>query len=263
MGDKNALLSRLVYRGILRWVKEHSDVPFSIQQTHVNAVLPELKGVKMNLHDASAVRYLARYGFESASSDGMPGRVDRGLDALRLLNTHYHRLVEEMRRTRQEKSQIVDTVKYKIGQVFRHKKYGYKGIIYGFDETCQRDEEWMRQMGVRNPDMPFYYALPDEMDSTRFFGGFRLSKYVAEENIAALDDGKVVHRALENFFIGYSKDMKRYVPTKRLQFEYPDEEYERMMTEMVPVADNANLLLYDDDGESSDDNADANTKEER
>lgn len=250
MGDKNALLSRLVYRGILRWAKEHSDVPFSIQQTHVNAVLPELVGVKMNLQDASAVRYLARYGFESAD-----GTVDRGLEALRLLNTHYHRVVEEMRRTRREKSQIVDAVKYKIGQVFRHKKYGYKGIIYGFDETCQRDEEWMRQMGVRNPDMPFYYALPDEMDSTRFFGGFRLSKYVAEENIAALDDGKVVHRALENFFIGYSKDMKRYVPTKRLQFEYPDEEYERMMIDMVPVADDANLLLYDDDNDDDDTHA--------
>lgn len=33
-------------------------------------------------------------------------------------------------------------------QVFLHKKYGYRGVIYGWDRSCQRDAEWLRAMNV-------------------------------------------------------------------------------------------------------------------
>lgn len=106
-------LSRTVYRGILRWSREHSDAPFTVQMSHVTELLPELRGVNVNLQDASAVRYLARFGFEKERANAREKELalDRGIEALRLLNTRYHDIVEGMRQTRREKNeQGVDKV---------------------------------------------------------------------------------------------------------------------------------------------------------
>lgn len=249
-------LSRTVYRGILRWSREHSDAPFTIQMSHVTELLPELRGVKINLQDASAVRYLARFGFEREQANARERELalDRGIEALRLLNTRYHDIVEGMRQTRREKMNR-ESIKYRLGQVFRHKLFGYKGVIYGFDSRCERDEAWIQQMGVMNPERPFYYALPDEIDCQRLFGGVRLTKYVSEDNIIPLEGSRLVHRALDNYFIGYSESLGRYIPVKRLQFEYPDD-YSCKDQDLRPVRDDANILLHpdatDSDGEDSD-----------
>jgi F-box protein 21 len=54
-------------------------------------------------------------------------------------------------------------VKYKVGQVFCHKRYGYIGAITGWDHECSSGELWIRQMGVdRLPNgrsQPFYHIL--------------------------------------------------------------------------------------------------------
>lgn len=34
------------------------------------------------------------------------------------------------------------------GQVIRHRKYDYKGVIVGYDKECDAPESWIRQMGV-------------------------------------------------------------------------------------------------------------------
>ena len=64
-------------------------------------------------------------------------------------------------------------------QVFRHRTYGYKGVIYGWDQTCERDQSWNDKFNV-DPNQPFYCVLPDEVDCQRLFGGVRISKYVAQ-----------------------------------------------------------------------------------
>ena len=56
-----------------------------------------------------------------------------------------------------------DTVHYKVGQVFRHKRYSYQAIITGWDEECEAGEPWITQMGVRNlpngSHQAFYHAM--------------------------------------------------------------------------------------------------------
>ena len=69
-----------------------------------------------------------------------------------------------------------------ILQVFQHRKYGYKGVIYGWERTCEREQAWNDTVGV-DPNQPFYEVLPDEDDCLRLFGGVRLSKYVAQVDI--------------------------------------------------------------------------------
>ena len=39
-------------------------------------------------------------------------------------------------------------VLYKVGQVFKHKRYGYRAVIIGWDSKCAAKESWIWQMGV-------------------------------------------------------------------------------------------------------------------
>ena len=265
--DKHAQLSRILYRGMLRWAHANSSEPVpavTLQHAHIAAVLPELALRKVQLPEdiGVAVRFLARLGFESANhKSSMSDRVDAGIDALRLLNTRYYDSIQAMKALREEKAGIMERqeVQYRIGSVFKHRKFGYRGIIYGFDGSCERDDEWMRQMNISNRYQPFYYALPDESDAVRLLGGVRLTKYVAEENIIPLSghgeghQDRIMHRALENYFIGYSESHKRYVPSKRLRYEYPDDDYSDMIANMIPLdGSQSNILnMPDNDDEQN------------
>jgi F-box protein 21 len=63
-------------------------------------------------------------------------------------------------RDRSGKSAVV---KYKIGQVFRHRRYEYIAVIISWDPECSSDELWIRQMGVdrlpKGRQQPFYHVL--------------------------------------------------------------------------------------------------------
>ena len=54
-------------------------------------------------------------------------------------------------------------VRYKVGQVFRHRRYGYMAVITGWDIECSADEQWMQRMGVRDlqrgQHQSFYHVL--------------------------------------------------------------------------------------------------------
>lgn len=54
-------------------------------------------------------------------------------------------------------------VKYRIGQVFLHKRLGYKAVVTGWDGRCDADEEWIQRMGVDGLEggrqQAFYHAL--------------------------------------------------------------------------------------------------------
>lgn len=39
-------------------------------------------------------------------------------------------------------------MQYKVGDVIRHKRYHYRGVIYGWDAECKAEEDWMLQMRI-------------------------------------------------------------------------------------------------------------------
>ena len=41
-----------------------------------------------------------------------------------------------------------DRVKYQVGQVFQHRRYGYNAVIVGWDIRCEMREEWIQLMHV-------------------------------------------------------------------------------------------------------------------
>lgn len=56
-----------------------------------------------------------------------------------------------------------DGVEFKVGQVFRHKRYGYTAVVTGWDGQCDAGEEWIQRNGVDRLDggrsQAFYHAL--------------------------------------------------------------------------------------------------------
>ncbi len=85
--------------------------------------------------------------------------------------------------------------KFAVGDVIRHQRYGYRGVIVGFDESCQADDGWYHSNQTQPArDQPWYHVLVDGADHMT---------YVAESNL--LPDGSdepVVHPLLGRFFGG-------------------------------------------------------------
>lgn len=245
MAGKSSRLALALYRATLQWARTNSDVPFSLRPGDVYALAPHLRGAAVALQDAAAVPPIARAAYDSCR--GLKGEeadaaLDRALEGVRLLHTVYQQQLNEMRETRRDREDK-SGVKYAVGQVFMHKKYGYRAVVYGWDRECERDEEWLRHMNVQNAQQPFYHCLPHEHDCVRLFGGVRITKYVAQDNMEPLAGTRIIHRALDNFFDGYSTSMGRYIPTRKLQYQYPDV-YEA--EDAAPVGDDANLLAHEE-----------------
>ena len=41
-------------------------------------------------------------------------------------------------------------IKYRVGQVIRHKKFGYLGVIVGWDPAAKAPEDWLNTMHGSN-----------------------------------------------------------------------------------------------------------------
>lgn len=76
-----------------------------------------------------------------------------------------HKLADDdtpkKRKPRSSKPQA--NVRYKVGQVFRHKRYQYNAVITGWDVECEASEAWMAQMNVRSlpggQHQAFYHVM--------------------------------------------------------------------------------------------------------
>ena len=55
-----------------------------------------------------------------------------------------------------------DGVRFKVGQIFRHKRYNYLAVIIGWDVECQAGEDWVSRMEVnqlpRGKHQSFYHV---------------------------------------------------------------------------------------------------------
>ncbi|KAL2808537.1 Hemimethylated DNA-binding protein YccV like-domain-containing protein [Aspergillus granulosus] len=90
---------------------------------------------------------------------------------------HVIRAVDEIpKQVKRRLSQLKD-VRYRVGQVFRHRRYDYVAIITGWDAECGAGEQWMRRMGVdrlqSGRNQSFYHVIVED----------KSVRYVAEENI--------------------------------------------------------------------------------
>jgi F-box protein 21 len=130
-------------------------------------------------------------------------------------------------------------VKYKVGQVFRHKRYGYQGVITGWDVECGMDQGWILQNRVdrldRGRHQSFYHVLYVLLSRTNLFIAnlrllllfFRVEdrsvRYVAEENIE-IEEPEEVNELMElagRHFKRWDKKSRTFI--SNIRDEYPDD----------------------------------------
>jgi heat shock protein HspQ len=83
----------------------------------------------------------------------------------------------------------VRVAKFGIGQVVRHKKYAFRGIIHDVDPVFAHTEEWWQSIPEEirpHKDQPFYHLFAES-------AGSEYLAYVSEQNLVADTSGDPIH----------------------------------------------------------------------
>jgi heat shock protein HspQ len=86
-----------------------------------------------------------------------------------------------------------DPAGFSVGDLVKHRRYGYRGVVVARDETCRAEESWY-QANVTRPDrsQPWYSVLVD---------GSQQVTYAAESSLVPDDSGGPVdHPLVPKFF---------------------------------------------------------------
>ncbi|HDP89024.1 MAG TPA: heat shock protein HspQ [Thioalkalivibrio sp.] len=83
------------------------------------------------------------------------------------------------------------------GQLVRHRRFGYRGVVYDVDPVFDKSDAWYEAMADTRPpkDRPWYRVLVD---------GQPVTTYVAERNLEPDDSSTPIrHPLVEAFFTGF------------------------------------------------------------
>ena len=82
---------------------------------------------------------------------------------------------------------------FEPGQLVRHRRYGYRGVVVAFDPTCQAEGDWYQaNRSQPDRDQPWYHVLVH--DSTQV-------TYAAQNSLLEDDSGEeVAHPFVTHFF---------------------------------------------------------------
>ena len=62
-----------------------------------------------------------------------------------------------------------DAPHFQIGQLVRHKRYGYRGVVVSVDESCDAEDEWYAANRTQpDRDQPWYHVLADGSDEVYY-----------------------------------------------------------------------------------------------
>ena len=83
-------------------------------------------------------------------------------------------------------------VHFAVGQLVRHRRYGYRGVVVAIDPQCRAPDSWYRK-NVTQPDrnQPWYHVIVHERDSTT---------YAAQTSLTVDEDGGQIKNPLVHAF---------------------------------------------------------------
>jgi len=240
----NRALVRASLRGLLRAARRYDAAGVPLAAEVAAFTLPA--GVPVPSPGAavaaSSFRSVVLHNFR-ANMAVAPGRaadalVDVALNSLALANKRLAALDAAA-----SKSATVDTkpaeVRFSVGQVIRHKMYGYRAVIIGWDERCAASSKWVAATGTaRLPHgaaQPFYHCLVDVRDRP----DAQIS-YVAQDNVELMTavagapvssagihasplDRMVIHPLITRHFDSFRVGEGYYLPTATSRRSYPSE----------------------------------------
>ena len=96
------------------------------------------------------------------------------------------------------------------GDMVRHVRYHYRGVVVAYDSKCMADENWYQSNNTQpDKEQPWYHVLVHESGSIT---------YPAESSLELDGSGEeIVHPLLEQFFKGFEEG--RY---KRNKVPWPE-----------------------------------------
>ena len=95
---------------------------------------------------------------------------------------------------------------FKPGQLVKHKRYGYRGIVVAVDLTCQATDAWYQNnLTQPNRNQPWYHVLVHNSDQTTYAAQTSLEADTSNEEIN--------HPWLEEFFSDFVNG--QYIRNKR------------------------------------------------
>ena len=86
--------------------------------------------------------------------------------------------------------------KFSPGDLVRHRRYGYRGVVAAVDIRCQADHEWyMSNRTQPDQNQPWYHVLVD---------GTATTTYAAENNLTDDPSSEPVdHPLVADYFTGF------------------------------------------------------------
>ena len=97
----------------------------------------------------------------------------------------------------------IKQAKFSVGQIVRHKRFDYRGVIIDVDPDFKGSDEWYQLMAMSNPpkDQPWYQVLVHDATHTT---------YVAERNLVAEDAAEQInHPLVAHYFADFADGMYR------------------------------------------------------
>lgn len=92
--------------------------------------------------------------------------------------------------------------KYHLGQIVRHRKHAFRGVIFDIDPVFSNTDEWYNSLPKEtrpSKDQPFYHLLAENEQ------GY-YAAYVSEQNLIVDDSGEPVDHPDIGHFFGEIKD---------------------------------------------------------
>ncbi len=85
---------------------------------------------------------------------------------------------------------------FQVGQLVRHVRYGYRGVVVSFDPECRADQRWYQANRYQpERDQPWYHVLVHEGNQVT---------YAAQSSLEAeVDLAPVEHPLVQLFFRGF------------------------------------------------------------
>lgn len=126
-----------------------------------------------------------------------------------------------------------DRIRFSIGEVVQHRKYGFRGVIVAWDPKAAVDvTHWDGLTDIENPgEFPFYHIVPDQNDCIEAFGGERPFRYVCEANLEQCPrERSFIEVDLEPEWARSSSEPKYDVPDD-VRFKYAEDSDEDDVTE--------------------------------
>jgi len=222
----------------LRRLLNNHEVEIENELTYFPKILhpcPSTLHVFQHLHDNCILKpYFAVYppvAYETPRATELTIKtVQDGLSLcfqlMRQINYRIHLLEDE------DYTKKPEQIRHRVGQIFRHKKFQYWGVIVGYDEICQQSSTWMRKNGIsklrRGANQPYYRTVFIEKDDEEEIEDQVRCGYAAQENLIidkhfTLDD--ISHPTLHQMFPAVIPEIGCFEVGEELAKLYPDDAY--------------------------------------